>query len=120
MIKGILSSGFLAIAFFFLSSKRPANLRAWQKIGLGSFILLALIAICFPQLTTEVAQHVGVERGTDLLVYTTALVIPLLALTVYTKFRAENIRLVTLARRVAFLEAEIEALGASKAAVNPK
>jgi hypothetical protein len=107
MIQIILSLGFVSTAGLFLSSRSPAHLAAWQKIGLSAFVVCALLAIFFPRLTTDVAHYVGVERGTDLLVYLTALVVPLLALATYAKFRVERLRTVELARKVAFLESMV-------------
>jgi small membrane protein len=107
MIQLVLSIGFVGTASLFLSSRSPAHLAAWQKLGLSGFVACALLAIFFPQLTTDLAQRLGVERGTDLLVYLTALVLPLLALGVYAKFRVERLRTVELARKVAFLESMI-------------
>jgi small membrane protein len=108
MIQLVLSIGFAGTAGLFLSSRSPAHLAAWQKIGLSAFVTCALLAIFFPRLTTDLAHYVGVERGTDLLVYLTALVVPLLALATYTRFRVERVRTVDLARKVAFLESALE------------
>ncbi len=107
MIQLVLSLGFVGAAGFFLSSRSPARLAAWQKMGLLAFVFCALVAIFFPDLTTKLANELGVDRGTDLLVYLTALVVPLLALGVYAKFRVERLRMVELARKVAFLESRL-------------
>jgi small membrane protein len=110
IIKFLLGIGFVGAAVFFLSAKSAALLRAWQKIGFALFVGCALIAVMFPNLTTDIAEPLGVKRGADLLIYITAFTLPIFGLAVYAKFRVEYLRMVELARRVAFLESELDAV----------
>jgi small membrane protein len=107
IIKLLLVAGLAAAAFMLLRGKRTAlGLLMRRSLTLGA-IALGILGVVFPGLVTEVANAVGVGRGTDLVVY--VLCVTFLFVTI-----AQNLRLaefrdrsVELARKLALLEAEL-------------
>lgn len=79
---------------------------AIRRIIFGGFVLIAMLAVIFPQWLTWFAQLIGVGRGTDLLLYMLCMIFLVF---VYTQFRrnAEMQQKVTqLARTIALMEAQ--------------
>lgn len=78
---------------------------AIRRLGMGLFVIAAILAILFPQWLTAFAQLIGVGRGADLLLY--ALVIVFFAF-VYTQYRrnlTQQRQLTLLVRHVALTSA---------------
>lgn len=84
-----------------LFRSRGARAEAVRRIGLLLFAGLAVLSILFPAAWTEIANLVGVGRGTDLILY--GLVIAFLSSTVtsYLRFRDLEARYTKLARSMA-------------------
>ena len=84
---------------------RSARSQAIRRIGLILFAGFAVVSILFPAVWTRMAKLVGVERGTDMVLY--ALVVAFLSFTVttYLRFRDLETRYTKLARRLALDEA---------------
>lgn len=64
------------VAVVFISAIKNRNTygtKAWFKIAVLVFVVLAILSILFPDATTEFANRLGVGRGADLLLYFTAL-----------------------------------------------
>ena len=95
-----------ALTLYFLSNRRKARAKAGVKIGFVTFLVLAIFAVLFPDATTWVAQLVGVQRGTDLMLY--ALIVAFVFVTVssYLRFREQELRFARLARAVALSNAQ--------------
>jgi hypothetical protein len=91
-----------------LSLRARASLRgqARRKIMAVLTVVAGVVAVLFPDLLQDVADGVGVTRGTDLLLYGLALVIIYLVGSTSVRFREQEARLVRLARQVALAEAE--------------
>lgn len=69
------------------------------------FVLAAIAAILFPQLLSNIANFLGIGRGTDLLLYSFVLVALLYAaMSARSKARSDA-RVTELARQVALIEA---------------
>lgn len=74
IIKVLLIAAALGIAIFILREKVPGQRQALRR-GVGVLVVVAgIIAVLWPELTTSVANAVGVVRGTDLLLYTAVMV----------------------------------------------
>ncbi|MDY5589211.1 MAG: DUF2304 domain-containing protein [Arcanobacterium sp.] len=69
LIKIILIAAVLVIAYFLVRSTANTKNVALRRLLLLAFVALAVISIIFPNLTTTVANLVGVGRGVDLLLY---------------------------------------------------
>jgi hypothetical protein len=72
-------------------------------IGCGGF------AVLFPGTVTDVAQAVGVGRGTDLVLYVLAVTFLFVTIALYLRLSDMHDRYVELARKQALLEAELRA-----------
>lgn len=91
----------------FLRSRSTSRTKAYKKILLILFVLGAIVVVIFPNITTDAAHLVGVGRGADLLLYGLTVVVIFMILNSYVKDREEQRRIVTLARKIAILEATI-------------
>ena len=106
LIQFLLVIAVAALTLYFLSNRRKARAKAGVKIGFVTFLILAIFAVLFPDATTWVAQLVGVQRGTDLMLY--ALIVAFVFVTVssYLRFREQELRFARLARAVALSNAQ--------------
>lgn len=106
LIQILLVIAVAALTLYFLSNRRKARAKAGVKIGFVTFLVLAIFAVLFPDATTWVAQLVGVQRGTDLMLY--ALIVAFVFVTVssYLRFREQELRFARLARAVALSNAQ--------------
>jgi small membrane protein len=80
--------------------------RAWKRILLFIFIIAMILAILFPDTTTQVASWVGVGRGADLLLYGLAIAFVFFVFNVYVKFQQQRNLVFKLARKIAIADAE--------------
>lgn len=101
LIQTVLILATLALTAFFIGNRRKARAKAGVKIGFVFFIFGTLWAILRPDDLTKIANFLGVDRGTDLLLY--ALVVAFLFTTVstYIRFREQELRYARLARSIA-------------------
>ena len=88
------------------TQSRGGNQLAVRRIAGAGFLLVGALSVLFPQLTTYVANLVGVGRGTDLLLY--VLVVAFLFVTIGLHQRIHTLegRLTDLAREVAMHTAD--------------
>jgi hypothetical protein len=91
-----------------LSLRSRASLRgqARRKIFAGATVVAGVLAVLFPNILQSLADFVGVDRGTDLLLYMLAVVIIYLVGSSSVRFREQQDRLVRLAREVALAQTE--------------
>lgn len=89
----------------FLQSRTTSRTKAYKKILLVLFVVCAIFVVIFPDSTTSLAHLLGVGRGADLLLYGLTVVVIFMLLNTYIKDREEQKRFVSLARKVALLEA---------------
>ena len=95
-----------ALTLYFLSNRRKARAKAGVKIGFVVFLVVAILAVLFPDATTWVAQLVGVQRGTDLMLYGLIVAFVFVTISSYLRFREQELRFARLARAVALKTAE--------------
>ena len=69
-------------------------------------VLAGVLAVIFPGILQVAADFVGVDRGTDLLLYVLAVVVMYFVGSTSARFREQEARLVRLAREVALAECE--------------
>lgn len=101
LIKVVLIVAVLVCAYFLVRSTARDKNVALRRLLLAVFVIVAVISILFPQITTSVARLVGVGRGADLLLY--LLIIAFLSYSVvsFRKMTAMENRITDLARQVA-------------------
>jgi small membrane protein len=97
---------FLAVV---LSLRSRASLRgqARRKILAALTVVAGALAVLVPSILQDLADAVGVTRGTDLLLYGLALVIIYLVGSTSARFREQEARIVLLARQVALSDAAV-------------
>ncbi|MDO4241602.1 MAG: DUF2304 domain-containing protein [Microbacteriaceae bacterium] len=108
LIKIVLIAILAIIALFIVIPGRGTRGQALQRITWLFAIMIGVIAIIFPALTTAVANTVGIGRGTDMLFY---LLIVFFIGHVLLATRRQTMAerdITRLARKIALLEAEID------------
>ena len=86
--------------------QRPTAISALKKMGILLLGLIMILSILVPEMTTHVANWMGVGRGADLLLYGVTATFVVYALTQYTRNQANRRLIFSLARRVALIEAQ--------------
>ena len=105
IIRILLLAGLSAIGFFvFLRRNRlPFHIMTvFLLLGAGA------IAVIAPDLTSEVAQFVGVGRGADLVTYIAIVAVMFVLLHYYSKFVELQQKLTELTREMAIIRAELQ------------
>ena len=69
IIKILLISAALGFAFVFLRENAPGQNQALRRAAGLVVAIAGIVAVLWPDLTTSVANSVGVARGTDLVLY---------------------------------------------------
>jgi small membrane protein len=105
LIQVFLIAATLGLVVLLLQRRAAARTRAWKRLILVALAGAAVISILNPDLTTRVANFVGVGRGTDLLLYLLVAVFLYVVVGFYLKFRDVERQLTVLARRLALDEA---------------
>ena len=105
LIQAVLILGFLAFLFRVLVNPASYQLRAWIKILVTLFVLLATVTVIFPDMTNTIAHWVGVSRGADLLLYLLTMAFIFSIFHSYLQEKRSQKRIVLLARKLAILEA---------------
>nr|WP_256478266.1 DUF2304 domain-containing protein [Corynebacterium stercoris] len=98
----------IALAVYFFQNRKKANAKAWVKIGFVVLIVAAIWAILRPDDVTVLANWLGVDRGTDLMLYVLIIAFFFTTISTWTRFREQELRYARLARAVALQNAEAE------------
>jgi hypothetical protein len=102
IIQAILAGCFILGFAIYLSSFRS---RARDRLLALTMLMVALIAIAFPNITSIVANAIGVGRGTDLVTYMTFSFGAVLIVLLYAKISATQATLTKVIRHIALIEA---------------
>lgn len=94
----------LVLTAWMLRSRETAHGKAWRRILLLLFASLVIFTILFPEITSWVADALGIGRGTDLIVYLSAFTLMFMAVLMYRKFERVEMRLARVARALALAE----------------
>jgi hypothetical protein len=105
IIKLIIIIATLLMLVLFLTNRSTSRTRASVKLALVGFVLIAILVTLLPEVANNVAHAVGVGRGTDLLLYIQIVAFMFLVLSLYIRSKDENKRIVSLARKLAIMEA---------------
>ena len=105
-IQGLLITAIIALLVYLLRSRRSAQSKAWVKVGFVVFVLCGVYAVLRPNDTTVVAHWVGVDRGTDLMLYALIIAFSFTTLSTYLRFKDLELRYARLARAVAIEAAQ--------------
>ncbi len=100
-IKVLLIAAFLILAVVLLRPTGTARGQAVRTILMVLLLVVAILAVVFPQLVNDVAVMLGVGRGADLLLYGLIVVFVANALTTARKRREQDRQITLLARKMA-------------------
>ena len=106
-IQAMLIVSVLALLVYLLRSRRSARSKAWVKVGYVLFVIAGIYAILRPNDTTVVANWVGVDRGTDLMLYVLIVAFVFTTLSAYMRFKDLELKYARLARAVALQTARV-------------
>ncbi|AWB81117.1 DUF2304 domain-containing protein [Corynebacterium yudongzhengii] len=101
MIQLILLIAAVALAIYFLTHRRKAQAKAFVKIGFVVFLIATVWAVLRPDDLTVIANAIGVDRGTDLMLYALVVAFMFTTLSTWIRFREQELRYARLARAVA-------------------
>ncbi|MCT1713043.1 DUF2304 domain-containing protein [Dietzia cinnamea] len=105
MIKVLLLLAGAALVLFFLANRRKARAKAGVKIGFVLFVVFMVYAVIRPDDLTVVANALGVQRGTDLVLYALVMGFAFVTVSTYVRFREQELRYSSLARTLALQNA---------------
>jgi small membrane protein len=97
----------LALLVFLLRGRRTAKSKASVKVGYVLFVIGGIYAILRPDDTTVIANWVGVDRGTDLMLYALIIAFAFTTLSAYMRFKDIELKYARLARAVALQSARV-------------
>lgn len=105
LIKTLLVGVFLLFAFIVVVPGKGSRHLAVRRLLLLAVFALGILTVIFPEITSELAEFVGVGRGTDLVLY--ALVVVFVGNSLFTagRFRHHERDITRLARALAIAEA---------------
>lgn len=106
-IQLLLIISIVTLGLWFVKHQNNYQLRAWSKIFMILFGLVAIYVIILPNSSNTVAHAVGVDRGADLLLYILTISFLFVVLSSYMSRKKDQQHIVSLARKVALLEAKI-------------
>ena len=106
-IQGLLITSIIALLVYLLRSRRNAQSRAWVKVGYLVFVMAGVYAVLRPNDTTVLAHWLGVDRGTDLMLYALIIAFSFTTLSTYLRFKDLELRYARLARAVALEGAQV-------------
>ena len=105
MIKFVLLLAGAALVLFFVANRRKARAKAGVKIGFVLFVVFMVYAVIRPDDLTVVANALGVQRGTDLVLYALVMGFAFVTVSTYVRFREQELRYSRLARTIALRSA---------------
>jgi hypothetical protein len=105
IIKLLLLGGIAAFGILAFRGGQSAAHRAFWRLGGLVVILAAALSVLFPDSLTTIAQSIGVNRGSDLLLYVLVVVFLLVVVILFRRVGELEQRYVDLVRRVAIDEA---------------
>jgi len=105
IIKILLIAGAIAAGLIFLRRPALGGHLAVRRI-LGLLVLFGgIFAVLFPLAVTEVANWVGVGRGTDLVLYALVMVFLFTSMSLYQRVSALDLQITELTRQLALMNA---------------
>lgn len=105
MIKFVLLLAGAALVLFFVANRRKARAKAGVKIGFVLFVVFMVYAVIRPDDLTWIANRLGVQRGTDLVLYALVMGFAFVTVSTWVRFREQELRYARLARTIALSHA---------------
>ena len=104
-IKFVLILSFLSVAVWAFRNRSRVGLRAGARLLALILTAAAIVSVLQPSITQEVANVLGVTRGTDLILYGFIVVLALTSVGTYFRFRENEQRIAELVRASAIRDA---------------
>jgi hypothetical protein len=101
LIKLLLTTGFVAALVWAFRNRSRAGMRASGRVLALVTTATAIVAVLFPETTVWAAHLVGVDRGTDLVLYVLTLVFFVTTMATHLRFRDLELKLDALVRTMA-------------------
>ena len=106
-IKAILIAAILGLLAWTLRYRARVGIRAGIKIAAVVLAVVGAAAVVDPALTQDLANIVGVTRGTDLMLYVLVVVFAFSYTSMYLRFKEHEARLAKIVRAQAIFEAVV-------------
>ncbi|WP_182347295.1 DUF2304 domain-containing protein [Tomitella gaofuii] len=116
IIQIVLIAAVLIFFIYYLRSRGSSRSSALFKLLFLAFCLFGIYTVVRPNDLTEVAQAMGVDRGTDLMLYALVVTFGFTTVGTYLRFREQELRYTRLVRAIALQGAEIRI---QEAAIEP-
>lgn len=110
----LLIAGVVLIALFAVRALPGEKSLAIKRILAILFVIIAAVAVLFPEALGAVANFFGIGRGTDLLLYGAVMLGLLFAVMMVRSKARSDARVTELARAVALIEARLQEQRAEK------
>jgi small membrane protein len=110
MIRLVLLTALIGIGAFVTFGRDTAGLRASRKLLFLATTFSGCVAVLFPELVQDIADVLGVGRGTDLLLYVVTIMVLSMALTLFVNKQRSERREATLVQSIAILQAQLDEL----------
>jgi hypothetical protein len=104
VIKVLLVAAFIVFALIVIVPSRGSRHLAVRRLALLAIFALGILTVVFPDITSRLAEIVGVERGTDLVLYAFVVVFVGNSIFMAAKFRHHERDITRLARALALAE----------------
>lgn len=101
VIKVLLIAAFISFAVVVVVPSRGSRHLAVRRLALLAVFALGILTVIFPDITSRLAEFVGVERGTDLVLYGMVVVFVGNSIFMAAKFRHHERDITRLARALA-------------------
>lgn len=101
MIKTLLVTALIVVTYLVIRPVKTASSLAVRRLGMLVIMLAAIFAIIFPEVFNRFAHAIGVQNGTNLVVYLLVIAIFAQMATSYRRDAGAEARLTELARQVA-------------------
>lgn len=106
IIQGLLIVAVLIVMVYYLRSRGSNKSSALFKILFLGFVAFGIYIVLRPDDLTWLARRVGVDRGTDLLLYALVVAFSFTTIGTYLRFKESELRYTRLARAIALQNAE--------------
>lgn len=107
IIKVLLIAGTLVLGLLAMRGTMSGTNLAVRRLGGVGIVVVGTILVLWPNLTTQVANAVGVGRGTDLLLYALVMTFMFTTVTAAQKLYDVEQKMTALTREMALLEARL-------------
>jgi hypothetical protein len=94
-----------ALLLLFIRNWHTVQIRAFKRLAFLAFIVVVVIAVLRPNWVSSLAHHLGVGRGTDLVLYLLAMAFVFVSVNTYFRFKTQESRFTELARSIAVRDA---------------